>query len=153
MDIILRERTLATHWIWCWVGSTAGLDVLEKTFLSLARIEPRTIQLVTELFKFNRILFCMFLFLSLSYLHLPHFSCIRFPHLRFARPMIIYHHSFPTLTCVTLEVTHITYSPSSMHRFAPQVNEVLHFYVCRNSTHYPPNTYTECRKSHLAIDV
>jgi len=59
--------------------------------------------------------------------------------------MFIYH-SFPTLTCVTLEVTHITYSPSITHGLAPQVLEVLDFYVCRNSTHYPPNTNTECCK-------
>jgi len=123
-----------------------------KLSSSLPRIEPRTVQLVIELFKFNGNLFCIFLFLSLSYLNLLHFSCILFPQLRFVLPMIIYH-SFPTLTCVTLEVTHITYSPSITHGLAPQVLVVLDFYVCRNSTHYPPNTYTECCKSQLALDV
>jgi len=36
-----------------------GLDVLENTLLSLPRIEPQTIQLVTVLFKFKGNLFCI----------------------------------------------------------------------------------------------
>jgi len=66
--------------------------------------------------------------------------------------MIVYHSS-PTLKCVTLEVTHVTYSPSITHGLAPPVLEVLDFYAFRNSTQYPPNTYTECCKSHLTLDV
>jgi hypothetical protein len=35
------ERATGTHWLWGWVGPTAGLDISEKNILAIPRIELR----------------------------------------------------------------------------------------------------------------